>query len=60
MLQDDLVQINDCEFYGANKPITSIWIKLSPEVQMSLMTLCFAVELVIIQYATAMFYTFAE
>ena len=37
----DLVQINNCEWLGAEKPITSLWIGKSVELEFALFTVCF-------------------
>ena len=41
----DLVQINNCIWRGAEKPITSIWIGKSVELEMALYTVCFRTRL---------------
>ena len=41
----DLVQINNCVWRGAEKPITSLWIGKSVELEISLFTVCFRTRL---------------
>ena len=40
LLQNNLVGISDFEWRGASKPLSSLWIGTSPELELALYTMC--------------------